>query len=120
MFRNQPIKRKLVGVILLTCLVVLMITCGMMLSYEWTTFRRAKVRDSSTLARVVAANSTASLAFDNQADARVVLSALAAEPDIIAAGLYDHGGRIFARYPDAISDKALPATPGDDGHRFAA
>ena len=97
MFRNQPIKRKLMTVILLTSGVVLLLACGAFLTYDLLTFRQTMVRNLSTLAQVVAANSTAAVAFDNRTDATEVLSALSAERHIVAAGLYDNTGTLFAK-----------------------
>jgi signal transduction histidine kinase len=87
-------------------------------TYEVVTFRRATLKDLSTLGRVIAANSTASLAFANEADAREILSALRAEPHVVAAALYDQNGRVFSRYPADLPPDALPAAPGRDGYRF--
>jgi len=67
---------------------------------------------------ILATNSTASLAFANDADARELLSALRADPHIVAAALYDRNGRLFATYPGDLPGGALPAAPGPDGYRF--
>jgi len=119
MLRDQPIKRKLMTVILLTSGAVLLLACGTFLAYELLTFRQTMVRNLSTLAQVVAANSTAALAFDNRTDATEVLSALSAERHIVAVGLYDNTGTLFAKYPDAAPDDELPARLERDGYQFA-
>ncbi|HEX7942123.1 MAG TPA: ATP-binding protein [Gemmatimonadaceae bacterium] len=116
MFRHGSFTRKLMAVILLTSGVVLLLTCGTFLVYDFVSFRSALARNLSTLARVVAANSTAALAFDNRDDAAEVLSAFAAEPHIVAAALYDARGELFATYP-AGSSVSFPASPGV-GHAF--
>jgi signal transduction histidine kinase len=118
MFRNQPIKRKLMTVILLTSGVVLLLACSTFLGVEVLTFRQTMVLNLSTLAKVIAANSTAALAFDNRADAKEVLSALAAERHIVAAGLYDKTGTLFARYPDIAPDEGWPQHRDRDGYQF--
>src|SRR5712692_3830602 len=119
MLSNQPIKRKLMTVILLTSGVVLLLACSTFLTYELLTFRQTMVRNLSTLAQVIAANSTAALAFDNHNDAKEVLSALAADRHIVAAGLYDKTGMLFARYPDTAPDDGWPARLERDGYQFA-
>jgi PAS domain S-box-containing protein len=118
-FRNQPITRKLMTVILLTSGAVLVITCGTFFVYELVTFRQSMVRNLTTLAQTIATNSTTSLAFQNSEDAEQVLSALSANPHIVAAALYDQGGRRFASYlsPSAPS-QLLPPAPDRDGARF--
>ena len=115
---NTPIRRKLMAITLLTSGAVLLLACGAFFVYELLTFRRDMVRQLSTLGAIVAENSTAALAFDNQADATDVLGALRAERHIVAAGLYDHDGNLFARYPTTLAVDALPSVPGKLGHVF--
>jgi signal transduction histidine kinase len=119
MFRNWSIKRKLMGSILLTSATVLLLTCGTFLVYELVTFRQAMVSNLSTLAQVIAANCTAALAFDNRDDATRVLSALAAEKHVVAAGLYDKTGQLFAAYTPAAGAGVVPSRLDSDGYRFA-
>ncbi|MGH9144273.1 MAG: ATP-binding protein [Vicinamibacterales bacterium] len=120
MLRTGSITQKLTTLILLISGTVVLLTCGTLLTYEVVTFRRAMVRTLTTLAQVVAANSTAALAFDNRADATNVLSALVAEPHIVAAALYDRDGNLFARFPGDMGDGGVPGSPGTIGSRFAA
>src|SRR6185436_20296736 len=118
MLRNQPIKRKLMVVILLTSGSVLLLTCSAFLAYEWLTSRESTVRSLSSQAQIISANSAAALAFQNEADARLVLSSLTAEQDIVAAALYDSSGNLFAKYPDTASDDVFCVNPAADGYRF--
>jgi signal transduction histidine kinase len=118
MLRRGSITRKLTTLILLISGTVVLLTCGTLLTYEVVTFRRAMVRTLTTLAHVVATNSTAALAFDNRADATSVLSALVADPHIVAAALYDRDGQLFARYPGDMGDGGVPRSPGAAGARF--
>src|SRR6058998_385416 len=116
--RDQPIRQKLMAILLLTSGVVVVLTCAAFLAYEFVTFRQTTLKNLSTLGRIIAANSTASLAFQNEGDAREILSALRAEPHIVAAGLYDKDGRVFSRYPADLPGETLPVVPGQDGYRF--
>lgn len=117
-FRNLPIQRKLMAIILGPSVVVLVLTCTAFLAYEFFTFRQSSVRQLSTLGEVIATNSTAVLAFANADDATEILGALKAERHIAAAALYDKRGRLFAQYPAGLPDSALPAAPQPDGYRF--
>jgi two-component sensor histidine kinase len=119
-YADLSIRRKLMVIILSTSGIVLLLTGVAFVSYEWITFRRALVQNVTTLAQVVAANSTAALAFRSPADAREVLNALEAEETITAAVLYDHDGEIFAFYPDNLNPRLFPEHPGQDGHVFEA
>ena len=116
--KNAPIRRKVMMVILLTSGAVLLLTCAAFIAYELLTFRHTMVKNVSTLGKVIAANSTAALAFDNQDDATEVLAALKAERHIVAASLYDTNGELFAKYPASLPADAFPVAPERDGYRF--
>lgn len=111
--RDTPIRRKLMRVILLTSVAVLCCTCVSFFTYEFFTFRSTAVRNLSTLGQIIAANSTASLAFDNPDDAREILSALRAEHHIAVAAIYRLDGRLFAQYPAGLPQSAVPEHPSD-------
>jgi PAS domain S-box-containing protein len=117
--RDAPIRRKLMRIMMLTSGLVLLLTCAAFLSYELLTFRQTAVRELSTVGRIIAANSTASLAFQNPDDAREVMAALKADPHIVGAVLYDAKGRLFAVYPEDLAAEAVPAVPEGGGFRFA-
>jgi signal transduction histidine kinase len=116
--RNLPIKRKLIVAMLVTTGVVLFLTSAAFITYELVVFRKEMVRNVRTLAEVIAANSTASLAFRNEQDAKETLLALKAEPQIVAACLYDRTGNLFVTYPHLIPGNMFPASPAKDGYRF--
>ncbi|MEO6006397.1 MAG: PAS domain S-box protein [Opitutus sp.] len=111
MRRTTPIRRKLMGIILLTSGAALLFTCASFFAYELLTFRTSTVRQLTTLGEVIAANSTAALAFDNPADAAETLSTIRAERHITAAALYTAQGELFASYPSSLAQSELPATP---------
>ena len=118
-FRDTPIRRKLIIVILLASMAVLLVARLSYFIFEHVTFRQATTRQVSTLAKVIAANSTAALAFDNREDAQEVLSSLRAEKHIVAGCLYGKEGEIFSRYPATLPASAFPAAPGNDGFQFS-
>ena len=116
--KDTPIRRKLMMVILLTSGVVLLLTCAAFIAYELLSFRQTMVRNVTILGEIIAANSTAALAFANQDDATEVLAALKAERHIVAASLYDTNGELFAKYPAGLPADAFPAAPERDAYRF--
>ena len=118
MLRNTPIRQKLMTIMLLTSGLVLLLTCAAFMAYEFLTFRQTAVRELSTVGQIIAANSTAALAFQNQDDAREVLAALKADRHIMAATLYDSRGQRFAVYPDGRPPDSFPPAPNRDGFRF--
>ena len=116
--RDLPIQQKLLRVIFLISGVVLLVTCITFFIYEYYTFRESTKEKLSTIGKIIATNSTAALAFDSHDDAKEILSALKAEPHIVAACLYDQNGKIFSVYPSNFDINALPAKPEAQGYRF--
>lgn len=115
---DTPIRRKLMTVILVTSGAVLLLTCTAYFAYEYVTFRQTAVRQIFTLGEIVAANSTAALAFDDREAADEILAALRAERHLVGAALYDSLGNLFSQYPADLPPGALPAAPGPEGFRF--
>ena len=113
--RDVPIRRKLVLIIFAISLVVMLLTGGAFLVFEYLTFRQTTVRQLTTVGEILAANSTAALAFQNQDDASEILAALKSERHVVAAALYDRDGKLFSRYPADFPADALPAAPGEPG-----
>jgi diguanylate cyclase (GGDEF)-like protein/PAS domain S-box-containing protein len=79
--------------------------------YERQSYQASAVRELTALADTLGANTAASLAFNDQGTAQTMLGALATEPHLLAACLYDSQGRIFAEYrsPGAPRNLVLPA-----------
>jgi PAS domain S-box-containing protein len=105
------------AILMLISGVVVLLTCGAFVANELLTFKDKAFQSLNTLGDVIATNSTASLAFDNEADATEVLSALKARPQIVAAAMYDRQGRLFARYPASAAASSFRASPERDGFR---
>jgi signal transduction histidine kinase len=97
---------------------VLLLTSAAFVTYQVVTFRQTMRNNLATRARILAANSTAALAFANEADATEILSALKSDPHMVAAALYDRAGHLFASYPARPPGDLLPAAPQPDGYRF--
>jgi signal transduction histidine kinase/HAMP domain-containing protein len=118
LFKNMRIRRKLMVIILGTCVTALLLTRATFFAYELHAFRQTTLRQLSTVGEITAANSTAALAFDNHSDASETLAALSADRHIVAAALYDRSGRLFSKYPENLNEDSLPPSPGPDGYRF--
>ena len=116
--RDWPIKQKLTAMLVLISGLVLLLTSAAFAGYQYWSLRQATRDALAVRGRIIAANSTASLAFANDADAREILSALRADPHIVAAVLYDKRGHVFAGYPTGVAGDVVPAAPGPDGYRF--
>jgi len=118
MLLNTPIRRKLIAINLLTSTVVLVLMIVSVFTYEYLRLRNATERQLSTVGEIIAANSTAALAFANQNDADEILSALKGKPHISAAALYDKNGKLFSKYPANLSDDSLPGVLQKDGFQY--
>lgn len=116
--RDWPIRQKLTLVIMLTCGVVLLLACGLLGAYQVYQFRDAMARDTTVLADVLAKNTQAALAFQDETAAQQTLQALQAEPYVTAACLYNEKGGQFAMYTRAGHQVVFPDHPDEDGHRF--
>lgn len=102
---------------LLTSGAVLLLTCAAFTTYEIVTLRKGMVDGYRTRAEIIAANSTAALAFQNEADAADVLAVLKTDPRVTGACLYDSQGKLFAKYPAGAPAWVFPASPGESGYR---
>jgi len=117
-FRDAPIRRKVMTVILTTSGAVLLLTCAAYFAYEFITFRQSTIAGLTTLGEIVASNSTAALAFDSPEDADENLHALQANAHITAAALYDRNGKLFSRYPADAPVTDFPTTITNYGYHF--
>lgn len=96
--RNLSIRVNLTVLILFASgLAVLLASFGFGI-YERANYRSSAVRELTALADTLGANSAASLAFEDKKTAREMLGALATEPHVLLARLYDNEGNSFAEY----------------------
>src|SRR5947208_2057162 len=118
-FQNASIQRKQTWIIMLTSSAALLLACTAFVAYEIITFRKEMTRNLSTMAEIIANNSTAALDFDDQKAADETLAALRAEPNIVAAHLYSKDGQVFASYSRDHSPTGLaPPPPRTEGYEF--
>jgi PAS domain S-box-containing protein len=117
--RHLPIQRKLVWFVFLTTLTVLLGSNVALFIYESRSFQQATAQNLSTMAEIIASNSTAALIYDDPKLAQEIISGLKAEPDITAAALYDKQGKLYATYPAAEAKTAFPSAPGEIGGKFS-
>jgi signal transduction histidine kinase len=118
-FRGRSIKRKLSLIIMSTTGVALTLVCAAFVTYEVITFRDGMVRELSTLADIIGANSTAALVFNDPRAAEETLAALNAERHIVCAYIFAKDGALFAEYSRADHQEDLPPPePRGDSYRF--
>ena len=119
LFKNLPIRKKLLRIVFLINGIVLLVAGMAFFGNEFYSFRETTVEKLSTIGKIIAANSTAALAFDSPDDAREILAALKAEPHIVAACIYDKNGRIFSEYYAGNEKIKFPPSPGPQGYKFS-
>lgn len=115
LLKNRSIKSKLMLVILLTSAVVLFITCSSYFIYGYYSFRNSTVYQMSLVGKIIAANSTAALAFSNTEDATEVLSSISSEPHMIGGVLFGPDGQVFTTYPDELDSSLYAGWPMEEG-----
>jgi signal transduction histidine kinase/CheY-like chemotaxis protein len=113
-----PIRRKLTVSTLLVSNLASLLACAVFGAYDWFTYRQAMVRDLTTLAGVLANNSTAAITFQDADTAREVLRGLRVHTHIVSAALYEREGRLFAAYIPGGTPVATELVARDDGTRF--
>jgi signal transduction histidine kinase/ActR/RegA family two-component response regulator/HAMP domain-containing protein len=116
--RDLPIRRKLTLVILLTCTAVLLIACTALAAYELYDYRRNMARDTTVLADILAKNTRAAVAFQDETAAGETLQALQSEPHVVAAVLFARDGARFAEYMRAGTTPGHVPALANDGYRF--
>ena len=118
--RKQPIKVKLMLIIMLTSLVCLLLTGVAVVVYERYHVKRDLVNDISALAMLIADRSTAALTFQDPRLAEENLAALHVKPAVVAACILNENGEVFAKYNTIDSGEFNLAVVGKkQGHRFS-
>ncbi len=118
-FRDRPIKEKLVILIMATTAAALVLAGLGVVIADSILFQRNLRRDLVALARIIADNSTAALAFDDPQAAADTLASLRERTRVIGACVYRPDSTIFATYSrrGAI---ACPVADSRDQVRFSA
>ncbi len=103
---------------MLVCASAIALTGGIVIATNLFAHRRQTVRDLATQARIIAANSTAALTFEDPDAAQETLAAAGANPHIRAARIYDLEGKPFATYVRDGVRIALPEHAREAGPEF--
>ena len=117
--RKQPIKVKLILIIMLTCIVCLLLTGVTVIIYQRQQIKKDLVNDLSALGLLIADRSTAALTFQDPRLAIENVSALHVKPEVEAACILDEKGDVFAQYNTVDFRKlTFPGVGKHRGHRF--
>jgi PAS domain S-box-containing protein len=117
---RASIKRKQMLIIMLITSVALLLACAAFGAYEVITFRKAMLRNLTTLAQIVGGNCAVALDFDDQKAAEETLASLKVEPNIVGACVFDKSGRIFAQFDRTQAAGAAKPPPFQpEGYAFS-
>jgi signal transduction histidine kinase/DNA-binding response OmpR family regulator len=108
--KNASIARRLTWMNMLVSAAALLLACAAFIAYDMVTFRQTIVRNLSTQAQIIGANSASALLFNDPQAAETTLSALKAAPDILSAVIYMQDGQPLASYSRDRRDP-IPASP---------
>ena len=97
-FRDWSIRHKLTGLFVTMACVTALTVLLLVGAFDLGALKRAMAQDLSTLADVLAQNSTAALAFRDVGAAREVLQALKAQSGVTQACIYTEDGKPFVKY----------------------
>ena len=114
---DLSIRRKLMGMIVLTSTIALATACVAFILLDWVSTRETMVSNVDALARVVAVNSISALEFEDDRAAEITLAALAAEPQLVSGAIYRLDGTVLATFARDGRDFVPPAVQ-TDGHTF--
>lgn len=112
--KGKSIRSRLIRLISIASAISLSIVFSVLFIYEVVSYREDTIRDISVLANILAANSTAALAFDDPDAAREILSAVRAERLIMGATLFNSDGTIMTSFvTDSTISDVISVTPAD-------
>ena len=108
-FRNIPIQRKLILIILLSSVVTLLLPCATLYVFQCYNARVMITRDLMTQAEIVGANATGSISFNDSDAATAILAALKAKPHMLSACLYMPDGQLLAHFGLEEDHRDMPS-----------
>ncbi len=124
--QKMPIKHKLNGIIIFTCLVTLLLSSAAYFSNQWYHSRRILLHEMQTLSRVLAENSQAGVAFNDLQGLDRILSSLRFKPSVQHACVVNLKGEFLTQYSNQNCDEKCSLTIdvmenmilGDKGYFF--
>ena len=112
--RNIPIRRKLTLVVLVSSTAALLVASAALFAFQVYTFRQSFMRDLTSLAEIISANSTAAITFRDGDAAREILAGLRVKQQIEDAFIVLPNGKVFARIGDNDGRGTALRVPGAD------
>jgi PAS domain S-box-containing protein len=117
-FRNRPIRQKLLLTILVASGSAVILAGMTILIWDQVLFRQRLQADLSSVADIMAENTTAALSFEDPKSASQTLGALKAKPHVVCACVFRPNGTILARYDRSATQPECPAPGQSDAASF--
>ena len=95
-FFNSPIRSKLRFIILSTCIVSLLVACGVLFAVQFYFFRKNFIQEMASTAQVIAAQSMGAVDFEGRRAGEEILGTLKAKSGLISAQLFLRTGNGLA------------------------
>lgn len=99
-------RAKITWIVVGASALALLLACGAFTVNEYVTFEKDLIRRQAAVAKVVAANVSAAVLFDDPIVAEDILEAFSQSPEILRARVLDRDGETFAIYGDLGADHA--------------
>jgi signal transduction histidine kinase/DNA-binding response OmpR family regulator len=113
-YKNLSVRLKLRLMIMASVTAALLCACAAVLLYDRHATRELMRNDLEVMTKMVGANSTAALSFEDAKDGAEILSSLRLKHQIVAARILTAGGRSLASYRRAgAPPSTMPATTSD-------
>lgn len=121
MFRDLPIRRALTWVNVATTAAALLLASAAFVAYDVFIASDRLVRRQATQAEIIGYNAASAVMFEDRQAAAKTLTALRAEPQVLAAGIFTRDGAPFAIYRNprhSLGSDFQGIDAQGDGHRF--
>src|SRR5687767_7793742 len=105
-----PIKRKLNLIAMFATGAALAVACAGIALYDQARGRGELVRNLASTAELIGLNSASALSFNDPKSAEETLQSLRAQPNVVAACVYDRTGNVFATYRRAELSGFVPVS----------
>ncbi|HZY80077.1 MAG TPA: ATP-binding protein [Cyclobacteriaceae bacterium] len=113
--KGLSIRSRLIRLTSLVCAISLLIVFAALFIYEIVSYREGTIREMNILGNILAANSTAALAFNDADVAEEIISAVKSERLITTAVLFKADGSVLARFTGDSTAIEIPTAPGEPG-----
>jgi PAS domain S-box-containing protein len=110
-FRNQPIKTKLVVIIMTASIIAIISGLAIYLIFDMSSIKNEMKKNADFNAKLVGQYSVVPLIFDYKDEAKDVLAKLNSMPSVLDACIYKANGEIFSSYHNKKDSSYIFPTP---------